>query len=89
MARTSGVGFVPPGKSTVQLEPLQSTKLPFRLLGASFLAEEVQNLPSIEFALETDSWEASDDDKVVDITIDRVGGTNPSPSGFVSKLFGR
>ena len=89
VARTSGVGFVPPGTSTVQLEPLQSTKLPFRLLGASFLAEEVQNLPSIEFALETDSWEANDDDKVVDITIDRVGGTNPSPSGFVSKLFGR
>ena len=62
VARTSGVGFVPPGTSTVLLEPLQSTKLPFRLLGASLLAEEVQNLPSIEFALETDSMEALDDE---------------------------
>lgn len=66
VARTSGVGFIPPGASVVALEPLQSTKLPFRLLGASLLAEEVQNLPSIEFALEPDSLEAeADDDAVV------------------------
>jgi len=67
MARTSGVGFIPPGTTTILLEPLQSTKLPFRLLGASLLAEEVQDLPSIEFALESDSLEsAADDDAIVE-----------------------
>jgi hypothetical protein len=55
LARTSGVGYVPPGKSTVRLLPLQSTALPFRLLGASILAEEVQDLITIEFAFETDT----------------------------------
>jgi hypothetical protein len=55
IARTSGVGYVPPGKSFVRLVPLQSTSLPFRLLGASILAEEVQDVSSIESTLEMDT----------------------------------
>jgi hypothetical protein len=55
MAWTSGVGYVPPGKSIVRLIPLQATTFPFRLLGASLLAEEVQDLITIEFALEADT----------------------------------
>lgn len=87
VARTSGVGFVPPGTSTVLLEPLQSTTLPFRLLGASLLAEEVQNLPSIEFALETDSMEALDDDAMVATADVHVGRTSSqSTAGLVSRL---
>jgi len=68
MARTTGVGFIPANStSTILLEPQQSTKLPFRLLGASLLAEEVQDLVSIEFALESDSLEAAatDDDAIL------------------------
>lgn len=64
IARTTGVGYVPPGKSTVSLEPLQESKLPFRLLGASLLAEEADGLDSMEFAFESDSIVASDDDLV-------------------------
>jgi hypothetical protein len=54
VSRTTGVGYIPPGTSTVRLDPLQATHLPFRLLGASLLAEEVQDLTSIEFSLETE-----------------------------------
>jgi hypothetical protein len=66
-ARTTGVGYVPPGRSTIYLDPLQSTTYPFRLLGASILAEEVQNLQSIEFALEPEALN-SDDDVLLDTT---------------------
>ncbi len=64
VARTTGVGYVPPGTSTVRLEPLQASKLPFRLLGASLLAEEVEGLDSMEFAFESETIVASDDDQV-------------------------
>ena len=85
MARTSGVGFIPPGTTTVLLEPLQSTKLPFRLLGASLLAEEVQDLPSIEFALESDSLEAAaDDDAVVEAS--KPTTTATAATGYLARL---
>lgn len=48
--RTSGVGFVPPGTSVVRLEPLVGD-LPFLLVGASLLAQEVEGL-ELEFSLE-------------------------------------
>lgn len=54
VVRTTGVGYIPPGASTVWLDPLQSTNLPFRLVGVSLLAEEVQHLTTLEFSLETD-----------------------------------
>jgi hypothetical protein len=82
LARTSGVGYVPPGTSTVQLDPLQSTILPFRLLGASLLAEEVEELVSIEFALEPDSLAAATDDQMLRDRSSMTTGT-----GFLKSLF--
>jgi hypothetical protein len=51
VARTAGVGLVPPGASTVVLEPV-TAGLPFWLVGASILAQEALELPVVEFNLE-------------------------------------
>lgn len=87
VARTSGVGYVPPGTSTLLLDPMQSTVLPFRLLGASLLAEEVQDLLSIEFALESDSLVTENDDQVHSQQMQQM--ENQSVTGFWRSLFRR
>jgi hypothetical protein len=63
LARTTAVGYVRPGRNSVALTALQQTSLPFRLLGASILAEETAHLESIEFALETEGLVTADDDR--------------------------
>lgn len=52
VAKTSSVGYIPPGKSMLRFIPLQNTILPFRLVGVSILAEELQH--STEYAFEMD-----------------------------------
>ena len=54
VTRTSHVGYIPPGKSIIQFLPMQTTELPFRLVGVSILANEVHDLISMEYSLETD-----------------------------------
>lgn len=55
-ARTSAVGRVPPGTSTVRLRPTGKSRRNFRLVGASFLpADVVRDLPGLEFDLEEES----------------------------------
>ena len=52
-ARTSAVGHVPPGTSTVHLRPASRSRVNFRLVGASFLPSDVvHELPMLEFDLE-------------------------------------
>ena len=56
LARTTAVGMLPPGTSTVQLDPVlhhdhQRTR-PFRLLGWSLLPETVEGRLSLEYSLE-------------------------------------
>jgi hypothetical protein len=51
VARTAAVGLVPPGASTVVLEPV-TQGLPFWLVGASILAQEALELPVVEFDIE-------------------------------------
>lgn len=51
LARSAGVGLVPPGTSTIVLEPM-TDGLPFRLVGASILAQEAMELSDVEFELE-------------------------------------
>lgn len=54
-ARTTAVGMILPNTSTaVRLDPLQRSALPFRLVGASLIAEEMKDVP-IEFSLEPES----------------------------------
>jgi hypothetical protein len=50
IARTAAVGLVPPGPSTIVLEPV-TPGLPFWLVGASILAQEALELPIVEFEL--------------------------------------
>jgi hypothetical protein len=52
LAKTSYVGYIPPGKSIVRFVPLQNTELPFRVVGVSILAEELHH--STEYAFEMD-----------------------------------
>jgi hypothetical protein len=54
VARTTPVGFVPPGRSsTLTFHVQQQTELPFRLLGMSLLVEDdALSLQDIEFSLE-------------------------------------
>ena len=53
-ARTSAVGQVPPGTSTVHLHPTGRSRRNFRLVGASFLPTDVvRDLPMLEFDLES------------------------------------
>ena len=52
VAKTSNVGYIPPGKSIVRFNPLQTTELPFRVVGVSVLAEELYH--STEYAFELD-----------------------------------
>ena len=55
-ARTSAVGKVPPGTSTVNLLPAGLGRRNFRLVGASFLPSDVvRDLPTLEFDLESES----------------------------------
>lgn len=55
-ARTSAVGKVPPGTSTVSLLPVGLSRRNFRLVGASFLPSDVvRDLPALEFNLESES----------------------------------
>jgi hypothetical protein len=54
LARTSAVGLIPPGDTLIQLDPLQDSRLNFRLVGVSLLGEEIGDVP-IEFALEQES----------------------------------
>ena len=55
-ARTSAVGKVPPGTSTVDLGPTGLGRRNFRLVGASFLPSDVvRDLPTLEFDLESES----------------------------------
>jgi len=55
-ARTSAVGKVPPGTSTVNLLPAGRGRRNFRLVGASFLPSDVvRELPTLEFDLESES----------------------------------
>ena len=56
LARTTAVGMLPPGTSTVQLDPVlhhdhQRTR-PFQLLGWSLLPETVEGCLSLEYSLE-------------------------------------
>lgn len=55
-ARTSAIGKVPPGTSTVDLHPARPGQRNFRLVGASFLPSDVvRDLPTLEFHLELES----------------------------------
>lgn len=55
-ARTSAVGKVPSGTSTVHLNPMSRSRRNFRLVGASFLPPDVMHeLPMLEFDLEAES----------------------------------
>ena len=57
LARTTAVGFLPPGSSSVvQLDPLQHTNHQFRLVGVSLVADEIQGVP-VDFSLEVGSIE--------------------------------
>lgn len=55
VARTTAVGFVKPGKSTISLDPLTSPlhpTRPFRLLGWSLLPKEAQEQLDLQYGLE-------------------------------------
>lgn len=53
LPRTSAVGLIPPGESIIQLMPMHKARLPFRLVGYSLVAPEVDPL-SLDFGLEND-----------------------------------
>jgi len=54
LARTSAVGFLPArSTSSIALEPLESTRHPFRLVGASIISEEMADIP-LDFVLESE-----------------------------------
>ena len=57
VAKTSSVGYIPPGKSMLRFLPLQNTALSFRVVGVSILAEELQH--STEYAFEMDATTVS------------------------------
>jgi hypothetical protein len=53
VARTSAVGMIPPGESVLQLDPMETSQLNFRLVGASLLSKESSHL-SVDFTLESE-----------------------------------
>jgi len=52
LTRTSVVGMIPPGETTVNLDPLEKSQLHFRLVGASILSREASGVLPIDFTLE-------------------------------------
>jgi hypothetical protein len=52
VTRTTAVGIVAPGQTTISLDPLEDSTLGFRLVGASLLSDEVVDRIPMDFALE-------------------------------------
>ncbi|GKY93390.1 hypothetical protein MPSEU_000306600 [Mayamaea pseudoterrestris] len=53
LTRTSVVGRIPPGESVIYMDPLETSQLYFRLVGASLLSEEaIEGILPIDFKLE-------------------------------------
>ena len=53
LTRTSAVGLIPPGESVIYVDPLESSQLYFRLVGASLLSEDaIEGIVPIDFELE-------------------------------------